>query len=107
MTKQKEELFAPDWYLTLEPKLLEALQKAEEAKAEYDHLRETIKNLMDNEGLTKIGTDLSIASRTPDTQQTSIDKKKLMSDFPIAYEATMQTRPIKGSVRITLSKHQK
>lgn len=102
--KETEALAAPEWYVGIEQKFLEAMQKLEEAKQEYENIRQTVQQLMESDGLTRVGSDLLMITRVPETTQTIIDKKKLMNEFPTAYEATASTKTIKGSIRAKLLK---
>lgn len=77
---------APDWYLKLEVKYLEALEKKQAAEAEIDKVRAAIFGMMETDGVKKIETDITSATYTSATISRKFNSTDFKKDYPELYE---------------------
>ena len=105
MTEEKltvQGVEVPGWYLELEPKLLEQMEALEKVKRKVDALRTTIYNLMKDEDIDCIKTDLSIVTRTKSSFIDSIDKEQLKLEMPEIFDKYIKKTLRKGSIQVKL-----
>lgn len=93
----------PQWYLELEPKLLEQMAAMEQIKVKLDALRLTIYNLMKDEKIDCIDSGLAIVTRTKSSFVDSIQKDKLKEEMPEVFNKYVKKTPKKGSLNVRLA----
>ena len=67
----------PEWYLKLEPKLLEQIDALETMERKLNTLRNIISDLMEEEKIDAIESDLASVSKTKESIVEQILKKSL------------------------------
>ena len=92
----------PQWYLELEPKLLEQMAAMEQMKAKLDALRMTIYNLMKDEEIDCIDSELAVVTRTRSSFVDSIKKDKLKEEMPEVYDKYLRKTLRKGTLHVRL-----
>lgn len=107
---QKEErnklegIMVPDWYLNLEPGIIEVLALEEQIKSRKEKLQTTILTMMENEGIDSIKSDLTSTSRSNATEVNRFDSVRFKTERPDEYAAYCKVVPRSASVTLKLLK---
>ena len=75
---------------------------AKELKAKEDELKKAILAEMENKGLIKLETDELIISYIAETSRETLNSKQLRDELPDIYDAYIDIKPVKPSIRIKL-----
>jgi hypothetical protein len=86
----------PQWYLELEARYLEALQKKNAAEAEVDKIKATLLGMMETENVKSIATDLTTTTYVAATTSRKFNSTDFKKDHPDLYEQ-YATKYAKGS----------
>ncbi len=100
--KKTEQLPAPEWYLKLESKYLEALEKKQAAEAEIEKCKSAMLGLMEADGIKNVGTDLTTATYTAATMGRRFNSTEFKQDHPDLYEKYAPKFPKNAYVAIKL-----
>lgn len=100
---QPTQIAIPQFNELMEAKeVLDGLQKTiDEAKAKYDEIVGTIKNLMIDKNIKSFENDLVKISYIAPTERTSIDSVKLKKELPEIAEKYSKISQVSDSVRLT------
>lgn len=82
----KEQIPVPDWYLKLEAKYLEAVERKLSAEAEIDKIKAAMMGLMEADGLKNVGTDLTSATYIAAHTSRKFNSTNFKKDYPELYE---------------------
>lgn len=88
MAEKKEELNIvsgvdiPDWYIVLEPKLIEKMERLSELEKEVKDLKNSIILCMKDEGIDKITSGMLSVSLVTNSKSNSFDRVGLEEKFP-------------------------
>lgn len=96
MTKKAEQIPAPDWYLKLEARYLEAVAQKQAAEEEMEKCKTSMLALMESDKLNKVSTDLTVASLMPESIGRKFNSTDFKKDYPDLYEK-YATKYIKSS----------
>lgn len=102
MAKKTAQNPAPDWYLKLEAKYLEALEKKQAAEAEIEKIKSTMLGMMEADGIKNVGTDLTAATYTTASIGRKFNSTKFKEDYPDLYEKYAPKFPKNAYVAIKL-----
>ena len=83
-------------------KLLEQMAAMEQMKAKLDALRMTIYNLMKDEEIDCIDSELAIVTRTRSSFVDSIKRDKLKKEMPEVYDKYLKKTLRKGTLHVRL-----
>lgn len=90
----------PDWYLMLEPEIIEVLALEMQVKNRKEKLQTTILTMMEQEQIDSIKSDLTSSSRTAPTEYNKFDVSSFKKERPDEYKAYCKTLPRSGSVSL-------
>lgn len=93
----------PDWYLEIEPSLLERMSELAQAESKLKSIRATIMSMMDDEKIDCIKSDLAVVTRTKDAVIEQIIKDKLKEEMPEVYEQYLKRSVRKGTLNVKLA----
>lgn len=96
MAKKTEQNPAPDWYLKLEAKYLEAIAKKQAAEEEIEKCKTAFLGMMESDKLNKVSTDLTVASLMPESVGRKFNSTDFKKDHPDLYEK-YATKYVKSS----------
>lgn len=94
--KQEQQLPAPDWYLKLEARYLEAVAQKQAAEEEMEECKTSMLALMGYDKLNKVSTDLTVASLMPESVGRKFNSTDFKADHPDLYEK-YATKYVKSS----------
>lgn len=83
---QLEGVMVPDWYLSLEPEVIELIALEAQLKERKEKLHTTLITMMENEGVDIIKTDLTSASRKSASEVTMFDSARFKEERPDDYK---------------------
>lgn len=83
-------------------KIAEFEKRVKELKAKEDKLKKLILEEMEAKGIIKLNTDVLSITYVAPTDRESLDSKKLREDLPNVYDAYINIKPVKSSIRIRL-----
>lgn len=83
-------------------KIAEFEKRVKELKAKEDKLKKLILEEMETKGIIKLNTDVLSITYVAPTDRESLDSKKLREDLPNVYDAYINIKPVKSSIRIRL-----
>lgn len=75
---------------------------AKEIKAKEDELKKAILEEMQDKGLIKLETDELVISFVSGTTRETLNTKNLKQELPDIYDAYVDIKPVKPSIRIKL-----
>lgn len=93
----------PEWYLDIEPKLLEQMNELAKAESKLKSIRATIMSMMDDEKIDCIKSDFAVVTRTKDAVIEQILKEKLKEEMPKVYELYLKRSVRKGTLNVKLN----
>jgi hypothetical protein len=96
MAKKTEQNPAPDWYLKLEAKYLEAVARKQDAEEEIEKCKAALLGMMESDKLNKVSTDLTVASLMPESIGRKFNSTDFKKDYSDLYEK-YATKYIKSS----------
>lgn len=96
MAKKAEQNPAPDWYLKLEAKYLEAVARKQDAEAKIEKCKTALLGMMESDKLNKVSTDLTVASLMPESVGRKFNSTDFKKDHPDLYEK-YATKYVKSS----------
>lgn len=97
---QLEGIMVPDWYLSLEPEVIEVLALEAQVKSRKEKLQTTILTMMEQEGIDSIKSDLTSTSRKQQYESHRFDTARFKAERPEEYEA--YSKIITNSASVTL-----
>lgn len=105
MTKKEERnqlegVLIPDWYLALEPEIIEVLALEEQIKSRKEKLQTTILTMMEQEGIDSIKSDLTSTSHSKATETNRFDSVRFKAERPDEYKAYCKIVPRSASVTL-------
>lgn len=83
-------------------KIAEFEKRVKELKAKEEKLKKLILEEMETKGIIKLNTDVLSITYVAPTDRESLDSKKLREDLPNVYDAYINIKPVKSSIRIKL-----
>lgn len=83
-------------------KIAEVEKRVKDLKAKEDKLKKLILEEMETKGIIKLNTDVLSITYVAPTDRESLDSKKLREDLPNVYDAYINIKPVKSSIRIRL-----
>ena len=83
-------------------KIAEFEKRVKDLKAKEDKLKKLILEEMESKGIIKLNTDVLSITYVAPTDRESLDSKKLREDLPNVYDAYINIKPVKSSIRIRL-----
>lgn len=83
-------------------KIAEFEKRVKDLKAKEDKLKKLILEEMETKGIIKLNTDVLSITYVAPTDRESLDSKKLREDLPNVYDAYINIKPVKSSIRIKL-----
>lgn len=83
-------------------KIAEFEKRVKDLKAKEDKLKKLILEEMETKGIIKLNTDVLSITYVAPTDRESLDSKKLRADLPNVYDAYINIKPVKSSIRIRL-----
>lgn len=83
-------------------KIAEFEKRVKDLKAKEDKLKKLILEEMETKGIIKLNTDVLSITYVAPTDRESLDSKKLREDLPNVYDAYINIKPVKSSIRIRL-----
>ena len=93
----------PEWYLEIEPKLLEQMNELAKAESKLKSIRATIMSMMDDGKIDCIKSDFAVVTRTKDAVIEQILKEKLKEEMPKVYELYLKRSVRKGTLNVKLN----
>lgn len=105
MTKKEkknhlEGILIPDWYLSLEPEIIEVLALEAQVKSRKEKLQTTLMTMMEQENIDSIKSDLTSTSRSVPTECNRFDVTRFKEERPEEYEAYCKIVSRSGSVSL-------
>lgn len=76
----------PDWYIKLEPRIIELTNLKEKVENELGELRTTVLSMMKAEGITNVASDLTSSSLTKGTMVNKFNTEKFKKDHADLYK---------------------
>lgn len=96
----------PQWYLEIEPRLLQYIGELKELEEKVKSVKATIKTLMEDDGIDTIDSGLAqISMRKPYDSET-IDKDRLKEELPDVYKEYVKTKHCQGYIAVKLNEKQ-
>jgi len=95
---QLEGIAVPDWYLSLEPEIIEVMAMEAQLKARKEKLQTTILTMMENDGVDSIKSDLTSASRKKAYEAHKFDSTRFKAEQPEMYESYSKIVSFSSSV---------
>ena len=92
----------PDWYIELEPQIIELVNQKDQIESKLTGLRKTVADKMKAEGVDTILSDLTMSSLTKDTIVHKFDAKEFRKCHSDLYEEYCKKYPRSGSVSFQL-----
>ena len=92
----------PQWYLELEPKLIELMNVIADADEKLKALRTTIHTMMEDNGIDGIESEFTKTSMVKEAAVESILKDKLKEEMPEIYARYVKTTYRKSNIAIKL-----
>ena len=83
-------------------KIAEFEKRVKDLKAKEDKLKKLILEEMETKGIIKLNTYVLSITYVAPTDRESLDSKKLREDLPNVYDAYINIKPVKSSIRIRL-----
>lgn len=83
-------------------KIAEFEKRVKDLKAKEDKLKKLILEEMETKGIIKLNTDVLSITYVAPTDRESLDSKKLREELPNVYDAYINIKPVKSSIRIRL-----
>ena len=93
----------PQWYLELEPKLLEAMEACIAAEDKLSEIRSCIYDMMSEEGIDYINSGLTEVTLCKPTTVENIDKERLKNELPDIFKEYTKTYQRKGYAIVKLT----
>lgn len=90
----------PDWYLMLEPEIIEVLALEMQVKSRKEKLQTTILTMMEQEHIDSIKSDLTSTSRTSPSEYHKFDTPRFKAENPEQYESYCKIISRSGSVTL-------
>lgn len=97
---QLEGIAVPDWYLSLEPEIIEVMAMEAQVKARKEKLQTTLLTMMENEGTDIIKTDLTSASRRSAHEALVFDTTRFKEECPDDYKLFLKVASRSSSVTL-------
>lgn len=97
---QLEGVAIPDWYLSLEPEIIEVLALEAQVKSRKEKLQTTILTMMENEQIDSIKSDLTSSTRKDSYESVRFDTTRFKEENPDEYKAYCKNVSCSASISL-------